>query len=59
MDYSDKLIGIICPNNKVMDKYLEQLQSQQRQEARFNEVVISYYRHGKEMEINFTQGESL
>ena len=56
MDYSDKLIGIICPNNKVMDKYLEQLQSQQRQEARFNEVVISYYRHGKEMEIDFTQG---
>ena len=55
-DYKDKLIGIICPNNIVFDKYLNEIQRQKTTDPRFSEVRISYYRHGSPMNLDFTHG---
>ena len=55
-DYSDKLIGIICPNNIVFDKYLNQIQQQKATNPNFSEVRVSHYRYGSEMNLDFTKG---
>ena len=55
-DYKDKLIGIICPNNIVFDKYLNEIHRQKTTDPRFSEVRISYYRHSSPMSLDFTHG---
>ena len=55
-DYDDKLIGIICPNNRVLDNYLTKLNQQKNANTDYQGILIGYYRDGQIVNIDFGQG---
>lgn len=55
-DYDHKLIGIICPNNTVLNAYLIQLNEQKNNNAAYQDIPIGYYNNGQPVSIDFGQG---
>ncbi|MGO2561773.1 MULTISPECIES: 3'-5' exonuclease [unclassified Psychrobacter] len=55
-DYDHKLIGIICPNNVVLEAYVNQLTEQKNTNADYQGILIGYYKNGQVVNIDFGQG---
>lgn len=55
-DYDHKLIGIICPNNTVLEAYLAKLTEKKNSNTAYQDIPIGYYNNGQPVSIDFGQG---
>ncbi|ALF60578.1 3'-5' exonuclease [Psychrobacter urativorans] len=55
-DHDHKLIGIICPNNAVLDAYLAKLTEKKNSNTAYQDIPIGYYNNGQPVSIDFGQG---
>ena len=55
-DHDHKLIGIICPNNTVLNAYLAKLTEKKNSNTAYQDIPIGYYNNGQPVSIDFGQG---